>query len=270
MIAYQSIGNNGRIGNQLFQIASTIGIAVENGHDFIFNHSEIFEYLPKLKNHTTYDFNNITNTYFEQDFCYQDIKISESENLFLYGYFQSYKYFEKSKNLIFDLLEIKNPFFESISKNLNFSNSCSLHVRRGDYVKISQSNPLNPHPLQSIDYYKEAINLTNANRYFVFSDDIEWCKKNLTDERLIFIDYPDKKENYFAADLCELQLMSLCNNNIIANSSFSWWAAYLNTNKNKKVIAPKMWFSDEYVKIISEFNSNKVINSLIPENWIII
>ena len=88
MIAYQSIGNNGRIGNQLFQIASTIGIAIENGHDFVFNDSEIFKHLPNLKKYTTNEFNSINNNYFEPDFCYQDVKISSSENVFLNGYFQ--------------------------------------------------------------------------------------------------------------------------------------------------------------------------------------
>ena len=85
MIAYQSIGNNGRIGNQLFQIASTIGIAIENGHDFVFNDSEIFKHLPNLKKHTTNQFNSINNTYFEPDFCYQDVKIAFSKNVFLNG-----------------------------------------------------------------------------------------------------------------------------------------------------------------------------------------
>lgn len=268
MIAYQSIGNNGRIGNQLFQIASTIGVAIENGHDFIFNDSEIFKYLPNLKKYITHQFNNINNTYFESDFCYQDIKISSSENIFLNGYFQSYKYFEKNKDIILDLLQIKNYFFDIAVKNMDFSNSCSVHIRRGDYVKITQTNPLNPHPLQSIDYYKQAMNIINADKYFVFSDDINWCKENLKDERLVFIDYSGKNLNYFAADLCELQLMSLCNDNIIANSSFSWWSAYLNNNKNKKIITPKKWFSDEYIKIISKYNSNDILASLTPNEWI--
>ena len=188
----------------------------------------------------------------------------------MHGYFQSYKYFENNKQIILDLLEIDNPAFKSSVKNIDFSNSCSIHIRRGDYVKIAQTNPLNPHPLQSINYYKQAINIINANKYFVFSDDIAWCKENLKDERLFFIDYSEKNLNYFSSDLCELQLMSLCSNNIIANSSFSWWSAYFNTNESKKVVAPKTWFSNEYIKIISEFNSDKVINSLIPEKWIII
>ncbi len=268
MIAYQSIGNNGRIGNQLFQIASTIGIAIENGHDFIFNDSEIFKYLPKLQKYTTNQFNNINNTYFESDFCHQDIKIPVSANIFLHGYFQSYKYFENNKQTILDLLEINNPFFELTVKNIDFSNSCSIHIRRGDYVKIAQTNPLNPHPLQSIDYYKKAINITNCDRYFVFSDDINWCKENLKDERVVFVDYPDKNLNCFGADLCELQLMSLCKNNIIANSSFSWWSAYFNSNTNKKIVAPKKWFSNEYIKIISNYDSENIIKSLTLDSWI--
>lgn len=268
MIAYQSIGNNGRIGNQLFQIASTIGIAIENGHDFIFNDSEIFKYLPNLKKYTTNQFNSINNTYFESDFCHKDINISASANIFLHGYFQSYKYFEKNKQTILDFLEIDNLTFKLAIKNIDFSNSCSIHIRRGDYVKIANTNPLNPHPLQTIEYYKQAINIINVDKYFVFSDDIGWCKENLKDERLIFIDYSGKNLNYFSYDLCELQLMSLCSNNIIANSSFSWWSAYFNSNENKKIVAPKKWFSDEYIKIISNYNSENILKSLTPDSWI--
>lgn len=270
MIAYQSIGNNGRIGNQLFQIASTIGIAIENGHEFIFNDSEIFKYLPKLKKHTTNNFHNVNKIYFESDFCYQKIKINPDEKIFLNGYFQSYKYFESSKALVSDLTTIENSIFESSINNIDFKNSCSLHVRRGDYVKISQTNPLNPHPLQTVDYYNQAMNIINADKYFLFSDDIEWCKQNFKDDRIIFIDYPSKNNNNFASDLCELQLMSLCNHNIIANSSFSWWSAYLNQNQNKKIIAPKNWFSEKYIKTISKNTSTEILNSLIPEKWIII
>ena len=267
MIAYQSIGNNGRIGNQLFQIASTIGIAIENGHDFIFNDSEIFKYLPRLQKYTTNQFNNISNTYFESDFCHQDIKTSASSNIFLRGYFQSYKYFEKNKETVLNLLEIDNPVFKN-QTNIDFSNSCSIHIRRGDYVKIGQTHPLNPHPLQTIDYYKQAINIINSDKYFVFSDDINWCKENLKHQRLIFVDYPEKNLNHFGADLCELQLMSLCENNIIANSSFSWWSAYLNNNKNKKIVAPKIWFGDKYIHTISKFDSQNISASLIPDSWI--
>lgn len=268
MIAYQSIGDNGRIGNQLFQIASTIGIAIENNHDFAFNNSEIFNYLPKLKKHIFDQFSIINNTYFESDFCYQDIKVSSNENIFLNGYFQSYKYFENQKNIILDFLEINNPVFDVSKKNINFHDSCSLHIRRGDYVKISNNNPLNPHPLQTIYYYLEAIDKINVSNYFVFSDDIKWCKENFNDKRLIFIDYPSKNTSNFAFDLCELQLMSLCEHNIIANSSYSWWAAYFNKNKNKKIIAPKRWFSQEYTKIISKYDN--ILDSLIPNDWILI
>ena len=267
MIAYQSIGSNGKIGNQLFQIASTIGIAIENNHDFIFNDSEIFNFLPKLKKYTTNNFSNINRIYNESDFCHHNVNVFQNENLCLHGYFQSHKYFNKNKETILNLLEIDNPIFKNRT-NIDFSNSCSVHIRRGDYVKIGLTHPLNPHPLQSIDYYKQAINIINADKYFVFSDDINWCKENLKDERLVFIDYPEKNLNYFDADLCELQLMSLCQNNIIANSTFSWWSAYLNNNQNKKIIAPKIWFGDKYIQTISKFDSQNILTSLTPDSWI--
>jgi len=103
-----------------------------------------------------------------------------------------------------------------------------LHVRRGDYLQLPTH-----HPTCTIDYYHKAL-ANFDGKVLVFSDDIDWCRKTFQDPRFEFV-----KGNL---DYIDLYLMSMCKNNIIANSSFSWWAAWLNDNKDKKVIAPKKWF----------------------------
>jgi hypothetical protein len=130
-----------------------------------------------------------------------------------------------------------------------------MHIRRGDYVDLQ-----NHHPLQPIEYYQKSVNIIGKNmHYLVFSNDIEWCKLNLTKDSLGVknIVYVENMKPYE-----DLLLMQQCNHNIIANSSFSWWGAWLNSNDNKKVIAPKLWFGPAY----KDFNS--------PDNycneWIVI
>jgi len=265
MIIYNVIGKNGRIGNQLFQIASTIGIAIENNHDFCFNDFEIFKYLPNLQTKLQSEKYKNAQTYYENDFCYEPVKINNNENKIIHGYFQSFKYFDKNNEKIIKYLTIENPLGDGKIDYLKNFNTCSVHIRRGDYVEIAQTNPLNPHPIQPKEYYFEAINKIQAEKYLFFSDDIEWCKQNFQNEKFIFI---ENKNKSFENDLYELQMMSTCQNNIIANSSYSWWAAYLNTNKDKIVIAPKNWFGEKYLKTITVNAS--IHDSLIPQNWIII
>jgi hypothetical protein len=128
--------------------------------------------------------------------------------------------------------QTKNYLTEKYSDIL-FENTCSIHVRRGNYVERQDF-----HPLQSIDYYKQAISIIGENTLFlIFSDDIEWCESNLD-----FI-----KNKIFISgnlDYQDLYLMSMCNHNIIANSSFSWWGAWLNNHKDKKIIYPSLWFNN--------------------------
>jgi len=124
----------------------------------------------------------------------------------------------------------------------------SIHVRRGDYV-----NHPNHHPTQSLEYYLEAIKILKdeTELFLVFSDDINWCKENIKLDNVVYI------EN--EKDYIELYLMSVCTNNIISNSSFSWWGAWLNKNEDKKVIGPLKWFGDAI-----KHNTGDVL----PENWI--
>jgi hypothetical protein len=157
---------------------------------------------------------------------------------------------------------IKNDFIFNqniIDKNkdlvskIESCNSISLHVRRGDYVQNKITNQF--HGLCSLKYYNNAIHYIEMKikniEIFVFSDDISWCKENLKYNLPIhFMDTNDAHS--------DLYLMTKCKHNIIANSSFSWWGAWLNTNKEKIVIAPKQWFADQSV----------ITQDIIPAQWI--
>lgn len=177
-------------------------------------------------------------------FHFETFKVDD--NIMYDGFFQSEKYFP-DRNFILKLfspskvVENKLKKYESLFKE----NTCSIHIRRGDYLKYDL------HVSRNLDYFNQAMGmLDGVNKYLVFSDDIEWCKQTFIGDKFIFIE--DEK------DYVELFLQSKCNHNIISSSSFSWWGAYLNTNVNKKVIGPKQWFSIE---------KN---NDIIPESWIVI
>ena len=130
------------------------------------------------------------------------------------------------------------------------SNSVSLHIRRGDYLDNDINCSL------GLPYYNEAIKFINTNisnpSYFVFSDDIEWAKENIKQEQMEFIGWNKGGNSYI-----DMQLMSSCKHNIIANSSFSWWAAWLNSNPDKKIAAPQQWMRHLQKKA-----------GIIPKGWI--
>ena len=163
---------------------------------------------------------------------------------YLQGYWQSPQYFDEYQAEIRDDFTFKLPF---TGKNIDLSdrisqvNSVSVHVRRGDYLSNKKTTAL--HGLCSVDYYKIAIQKISSVQhqpvFFVFSDDITWAKKNLEIEYPChYIDHNKGLESFN-----DMRLMSLCKHNIVANSSFSWWGAWLNSNQDKVVIAPKKWFA---------------------------
>lgn len=230
----------GGLGNQLFQIATTTALALRNNDTACFdidNHriglqgrnASIYKstLYRKLNNAKL----NNTNFFEQEGFHFSEIPYSE--NLKIVGFFQSEKYFIDYKVQIIDLFEpndgiisyINNKYGDILSKK-----TCSLHVRHGDYLLLSNNHP----PLQ-MKYYEEAMKyFDNDTLFVVFSDDIDWCKSVFKGDNFVFI---ENEEDYI-----DIYLMSLCKNNIIANSSFSWWGSWLNKNENKKVIAPSKWF----------------------------
>jgi len=160
------------------------------------------------------------------------------DNIYLDGFWQCEKYFEDTKE------EIRNEFIfpqltgnESLSleKKIKDVNSVSVHVRRGDYL----NNKSMYGDLSATGYYTKAIEFMEKKLknpvFFFFSDDIEWVKKEYAGEHRIFVDNGNKDEH------TDMQLMSICKHNIIANSSYSWWGAWLNNNQEKIVVAPAFW-----------------------------
>jgi len=128
-----------------------------------------------------------------------------------------------------------------------FRGICSIHVRRGDYLKLK-----NHHPVQGLGYYKEAMKLVPCDKFLVFSDDVKWCKKVFNGDQFI-VSEPAPQE-------VDFNMMIACSHHIIGNSSFSWWAAYLGDNPDKVVVAPKNWFGPKLAE-------THKLDDLIPPNW---
>jgi len=235
MISFKELVNLGRLGNQLFQVATTIALALRNNDQYIFPYWNYAQYC-NLNNCFSNNI-QITNTYSEPYFHYSPIPYQQ--NLNLNGFFQSEKYFFDYKETIQNLLTPKN----NIDIQYNYT---SIHVRKGDYVNLTKE-----YIQLDMSYYKKAMSMISTDYYIIFSDDINWCKANFTGNNIIF------SENKTPVE--DLTLMSKCANNIIANSSFSWWGAYLNKLPSKIVIAPEKWFGPS-------LNHNTI--DLLPENWI--
>jgi len=238
-----------RLGNQLFQIANAINLAVEN-NDVV--------YFPKWKYASIFEGNFSTPNespgsnhyvYKEPGFSYNEIKYCK--NISLSGYFQSEKYFIKNENTIRKIFTPKRDMVDNVVKKhekilLSKLPLVSIHVRRGDYLKYPQH-----HPVVTVDYISAAAKEFGDSIFVVFSDDITWCKENINFDNFHFVE----KET----DVSDFILMSLCDSHIISNSTFSWWAAWLNNKNNKRVIAPKKWFGPAY--------STWDIKDLYPKDW---
>jgi len=183
--------------------------------------------------------------------------LNAPNNSYLEGYWQSDEYFKDITNIIREDFTFRGDFSEKsqeIVKLIVKVNSVSLHVRRGDYVTHAQFTEV--HGMTNLEYYdkavKELLKKVKDPHFFIFSDDPEWCKKNIK------LDYPVTYVDHNKKGADDMRLMSLCKHNIIANSTFSWWGAWLNINKGKVVIAPKRWFNDPSMSIEKRW----------PESWI--
>ena len=289
---------NGGLGNQMFQYALGRAISIKNKTELILDTSildknfdskaevvrdfelgifeiegrkatvrEINFYNPLIYKITNslllrFGFKGITNTkyYIEQSFSYDYNVLKVSKNSFLSGYWQSPLYFESIENVIrkdFKFPTLNDQKNVDISKKIISSNSVSIHIRRGDFLNTIIHGI---HGTCSLDYYKSSISYIYTKItdpiFFIFSDDIEWVKENLKlDSERYYISGNNGNNSYI-----DMQLMSYCKHNIIANSSFSWWGGWLNKNPLKIVIAPKVWFTDN--------NINQQTNNLLPKTWI--
>lgn len=261
----------GGLGNQMFQYATARAIGNHSIYldtDFLSAHQSSTEDFTK-RDFELAVFKNIKvktpssilkcfikkNLPFFSNYIYQSekneiilLKDIKSPNIYLDGYFQNELYFNNVRTEL--LVDFKFPAISSGNNALmytivNDKKSVSIHVRRGDYLKPAISAF---HGVLGLDYYelaKEEIEsrIGEAN-YYVFSDDIDWCKSHMIGDNFRFV------SNTSSHAWEDMYLMSLCKNNIIANSSYSWWGAWLNLNSNKIVIAPKKWFYEIETEIV--------------------
>lgn len=268
----------GGLGNQLFQIFTTIAYSITNKIPFYFpSKKELLNgsvirytywdtFLDSLKPFLKINYDKVE-LIKEQEFCYNELpSCNPMDSIVLVGYFQSHKYFDTYKSSIYKLLKIENKKTElkqHFYNAFNFDNTISMHFRLGDYKN-------HPHIYQLLDesYYMRALQIIlttstiNAPIKVLF-----FCE----DESLLEVEEMIHKiEKKFALiqferapdrlnDWEQMILMSLCKYNIIANSTFSWWGAYLNTNDKKIVCCPKEWFMPQ---------TNNNISDLFPDNWI--
>lgn len=247
---------DGGIGNQFFQYAFARSLSIDanvklvldirhllsRGHrDFVLDQIGA-PYDRLISNEEDLRFGDImASTFFSVketsvNFCSNAAKIKKTK--YLKGFWQTDKYFNRhSAQLIKDLTD--NDIFQNVSHFLvDGEETASIHIRRGDYLENEKYFHV------GAEYFKKAAAIASSvagiNRFLVFSDDVDWVKKNI-----------DIKNASFADDLGltaleEIYLMSLCRVNIIANSTFSWWGAYLNMSKNKKVICPNRWYGPNF------------------------
>lgn len=272
----------GGLGNQMFQYALGRNLALKNNDKLSIDLSELL-LREKHINHTHREFEldvfNITyaskinkipewkiftliskklfpvKPVIEQNHFFNPQILDLKGNISLNGFWQTELYFKEIEDVIRKDFSFKQAPNVENSKLLNVienSNSVSIHFRRGDYV--TNSNALNFHGVCSKKFYQNSINHIKQHvvnpHFFVFSDEINWVKNNIEfQDRHTFI------ENNKSRNHEDMRLMLNCKHNIIANSSFSWWGAWLNNNPDKIVIAPKQWFVNEETEII-------------PDNWI--
>jgi hypothetical protein len=228
----------GGLGNMMFQIATGASLAKQNDTEFAYSYSNwhcctqydiklypltIFSKIKKIDN---INFNTV---YHESGMLYQ--QLPTTKDLILDGYFQNEKYFDK------DL--VKKLF--NVPRLQKYQDYTFIHIRRGDYIKYS-----NIHTLLSDDYYKHGLDILKPNKVIVLTDDKKWIKMNPL--------YNEFEISDSTSDLDDLSIMTSCKSGIIANSTFSWWGAWLSNSDS--IIAPINWFS------------NNIEIDIIPERWI--
>lgn len=264
----------GGLGNQMFQYAFYLALCKRYKNVKLdtsaYKHYKLHDYqiedifnLIQLKHAnklevSLFRFNKNWNIIKEDTFYHPEVMDIKGFRYYS-GYWNSENYFSDVINNVRISFRFKNKLSDKnqeIVNEIENTNSVSIHIRRGDYVN-SEVNQKIYGNICTLEYYKKAVKkieeyVQNPN-YFIFSNDIEWCKDNLEINNSKFINWNSGKENYI-----DMQLMSLCKNNIIANSSFSWWGAWLNENKNKIVISPSKFFNEI-------LPSN--MNTLIPSDW---
>lgn len=242
------VGNNG-LGNLLFTLATGYATSKTYGKEMYSTKPNGYdEYKNNILRNIKLTNKTPDNPYVEKSFNYDKIPNVNAID----GYFQSEKYFIDYREEILNLFSMPDnikKYIDSKYKKILDGNTCSIHVRRGDYVEKQAR-----HPLTNLSYFTNAtaeiIKKYNDIKFIIFSDDIEWCKEAFDNDDFTFIEGE--------RDYIDLYMMSLCKHNIISNSTFSWWGAWLNRNSDKTVIVPKIWFGSR---------AHEDTKDLIPNNW---
>lgn len=277
----------GGLGNQLFQIFTTFAYAMKTKRKVVLPYTDTLNigvkrptywnnFLSTLVTFTTKNQNNKVTlqdlNYFSQyneiGFRHYPLINHEVPNIILYGYYQSYKYFYDEKAFLFKIIQLSKQQdlvrFEFLDDIIG-KDTISMHFRLGDYKYIQDK-----HPLMPIDYYRNSLKYIIKNR--TMPGDMVvlfFCENNNEDNDVVIsiiktltLEFPDiktwKKVDNTIPDWKQMLIMSCCNYNIIANSTFSWWAGYFNQNENKMVCYPCIWFGK---------NAPNDTSDLFPEDW---
>lgn len=245
VVTFGRIGQHGRLGNQLFQVAATIGIAEENGMGWQFprsiRHTTVGR-LFRLSGKLNLEHLDIQK-YDEESLSYYQPKLNkrhDTKYISLHGYFQDPRYFEKSRRTLREHLQPSPALVEHVHKNcpdVLSRDSIVIHVRRGDYIKFNHIYAMLP-----IKYYTRALSLFhNVSKVIIVSDDIDWCKEKLGPH----LDGRSVIYSPFNDEMLDFVLMYIGKRLIIANSTFSWWAAYLKSlyTESSSIVAPRLWYN---------------------------
>ena len=277
-ISYNRLGSNGRLGNQMFQYAGLRGIAANRNFEWLiprpdnygdsnYGLFDCFEMSSvEEENFGQLNGQNIATGQFHFS---QEFFDNCPDNINLHDYFQTEKYFKNIKDVIRNDFTFKKEIVKSCLEILDeLVNPIFIHVRRGDYI-----NQPDNHPVCSTSYYENSLNhFKDTSSVLIFSDDPEWCKSQelFSDDRFLISEFNLKYNQtsdtndgrvkslipYY--DLC---LMSMCQGGIIANSSMSWWGAWMIQNPTQPIVAPNPWFGKNY--------NHYDMSDLIPERWVI-
>jgi hypothetical protein len=272
----------GGLGNQMFQYALGLRLSEKYSEPLYFDLTDyrqqdlrkfelgVFGIDNKEINAATrFYYNNLINlisrlgikhkkVFYEKSLAFDGNVFKIPHPVYFKGFFQSYKYFsgiEAEVRRRFSFINALDEGNRLIAAEIRAANSVSLHIRRGDYVFWDKHD--SSHVLCDLDYYEKAMDLmkqkTRACKFFVFTDDPDWIRSTFT------FDYTLVEGNVATNSWKDMYLMSLCKHHIIANSTFSWWGAWLNPSAGKMVIVPKRWFGNEM---------NKEMEHLSPPEWI--
>lgn len=284
MLAFNHLGSLGRLGNQMFEYAALRGIAATHGFDWCIPPYD----TPNIENyslHYCFKMEDVKEDnlsapqqfgYIQERFFHYDDMLVEQcpDNVSLHGFFQSEKYFKHIEDTIRKEYTFHDEHYKPCKEMIDSvgGEPIMLHVRRGDPnltdargFKWSYTQCGSMHPTQTIDYYERALaEFDDEQPVIVFSDSPEWVEEQefFAGDRFLVSKPTEKYADGSYTPYADLCLMSLCSHAIIANSSMSWWGAWLQTNPNKKVIAPKKWFGPAY--------ADKDTKDLYCPDWIVL